>query len=86
MQEDQGPLSKAIIALQKSPRTVIALVIALVVGFTAGHFFSNPDGKTVSVRAHGETEWMYQDTHSEENPLDPERFGTPKDPKGLEDL
>lgn len=84
MQEGQSSLSKAP-ALQKW-HIILALLGAGILGFVGGHLLSNPDGQTVSVRAEGETEWMYQDTHSESNPLDPERFGTPKDPKGLEIL
>lgn len=42
------------------------------------------DERTVRVFSTGKAEWLYQDTHGEDNPLPVERFGTPAKPLGLD--
>jgi hypothetical protein len=62
----------------------VALLVVLVGGLLLGYALPKSDGSTMQVLADGTAEWLYQDTHTEDHGLDPEKFGTPKNPKGLD--
>ncbi len=42
------------------------------------------DERTMRASSIGVAEWLYQDTHGEDNPLPVEKFGTPAKPLGLD--
>lgn len=62
----------------------VALLVVLVGGLLLGYLLPKSDGSTMRVSASGTAEWLYQDTHTEDHGLEPEKFGTPQNPKGLD--